>query len=138
MATSVRKMLYGGRGLYMAQCWSFVQTMSLSVFNNQSSHSLGWWHLCLPAADVSFVTSTGSAMVSMSLTSVSQIIGSDVPQSLHTISDSRSNDRHPSLRYIRYLFLTKSVLAAPVSSKACTCSAAISSYIRLCCHLWPF
>ena len=33
----------------MQQFW---QTMSLSVFNNQSSHSLDWWHHYLSAAHV--------------------------------------------------------------------------------------
>ena len=77
----------------------------------------------------SFVTSTGSASASMSLTSVSPITGRGVLPSLHTRPDGQSNDRHPSLRHNSY-FSVMSDLAAPVSSRAWTCSPAISSYIQ--------
>ena len=88
--------------------WRNAETMSLSLFHNQSSHSLGWWHHCLSATHVGslFVTSTGSASASMSLTSVSPITGRGVSPSLHTRPDGQSNDWLPSLRHIRYLFFS--------------------------------
>ena len=77
-----------------------------------------------------FVTSTGSASASMSLTSVSPITGRRVPPSLHTRSDGQTNDTHRTLRHIRlYIyFLAMSDLTAPVSSGAWTCSPEISSW----------
>ena len=56
----------------------------------------------------------------MSLTSVSPITGRGVPPSLHTRQDGQSNDRHPGLGHIRYIF----------SSNIYICSPAISSYIQ--------
>ena len=46
------------------------------------------------------------SVASISLASVSPITGRGVPQSLHTGPDGQSNDRHPSLRHIRYLFFS--------------------------------
>ena len=66
----------------------------------------------------------------MSLTSVSLITGRGVPPNLHTRLDGQSNDRHPSLRHIRYFFSAMSDLAAQVSSRAWTYSPEISSYIQ--------
>ena len=79
-----------------------------------------------------FVTGTGSASASMSLTSVSPITGRGVPPSLHTRSDGQTKDTHRTLRHIRlYIYLlAMSDLAAPVSSRAWTCSPEISSYIQ--------
>ena len=63
------------------------------------------------------------------LISVSPMTGWVVPLSPHTVPVGLRSDGRPNLRHMcRYVFSAMSVLAAPVSSRAWTCSPAMSSW----------
>ena len=78
----------------------------------------------------SFVTSTGSASASMSLTSVSPTTGKGVLPSLHTSRIAKVMTDIPVWDTLDIYFSAMSDLAAQVSSRQWTCSSAISSYIK--------
>ena len=77
--------------------------MSLSLFHNQSSHSLGWWHHCLSAINVgSLLWPVLGARRHPWLLFHRSLAGKF---SQVCIPEGKSNDIHCSLRHIRYLFI---------------------------------
>ena len=100
--------------------------MSLSLFHNQSSHSLGWWHHCLSATHV------GSLLWPVLGARRHPWVWVLFRQVCIPDRKSKVMTDIPVWDTWDIYFSAMSDLAAQVSSRAWTCSPAIASYMQNC------
>ena len=106
--------------------------MSVSLFFNHSSHSLGWWHHCLSATHVGSLLwpVLGASRHPWVWLLFHRSLAGELRQVC--IPDKNSKVMTDILVWdtLDIYFSAMSDLAAPVSSRPWTCFSAISSYIQ--------
>ena len=104
--------------------------MSLSLFHNQSYHSLGWWHHCLSATHVGSLLwpVLGARRHPLVWLLFHWSLAREFRQVC--IPDRMAKVMVPVWDTFDIYFSAMSDLAAPVSSRVWTCYPAISSYIQ--------
>ena len=106
--------------------------MSLSLFHNQSSHSLGWWHHCLSATHVGNLLwqVLGARRHPWVWLLFHRSLAGEFRQVCIPDRMAKVMTYIPVWEKIDIYFSAMSDMAAQVSSRAWTCSPAISSYIQ--------